>query len=403
MSKGWILGALVWTYGVGGAAMPTPDAAGWISLIPPDSTAGWHLRHEGPSGWKVQEGVLVNTPPSTDLVTDEVFTDFELLVEFLVPPHSNSGIYLQGRYEVQVDDCYEQDVRNNMCGAIYGQIAPRVNAARPAGEWQQFYIKFTSARRDAEGRVAHKARLTLWHNGILTIDDAEIDGVTGGALDGREGRPGPLMLQGDHGSIQYRNIKIRPMWEGRSGWMSLFNGQDLTGWTPCREGRHGWKVENGVLVNTPPSTDLLTEARFGDCELHVEFLVPPGSNSGVGLESRYEVQLDDCYGQPVRNNMCGAIYSKVAPRVNAARPAGEWQSFDIIFVAARFDANGNKTANARMTVVHNGVLTIDDAEVDGGTGIAPVVPEGQPGPLLLQGDHGPVQYRNIYLRPLAPR
>jgi hypothetical protein len=68
---------------------------------------------------------------------------------------------------------------------------------------------------------------------------------------------------------------------------------------------------------------------------------------------------------------------------------------------ARFDADGRKIANARLTVVHNGILTIDDAEVDGGTGIAPVVPEGQPGPLLLQGDHGPVQYRNLYLRPLA--
>lgn len=400
MRQGWMGTLLIWAGGLAGAALPPPDEAGWIPLIPADNTAGWHLRHEGRNGWKVEDGVLINTPPSTDLVTDAVFTDFELLVEFLVPPHSNSGVYLQGRYEVQVDDCYGQDVRNNMCGAIYSKIAPRVNAALAAGEWQQFYIKFTSARRDAAGRVVRKARVTLWHNGVLTIDDAEIDGVTGGALDSREGAPGPILLQGDHGPIQYRNLKIRPMWEGRSGWISLFNGRDLSGWTP-RHGNHGWTVENGVLINTPPSTDLLTEAWFGDCELHLEFLVPPGSNSGVGLASLYEVQLDDCYGQPVRNNMCGAIYGKVAPRVNAARPAGEWQSFDLFFVMARFDADGKKIANARLTVVHNGILTIDDAEVDGGTGIAPVVPEGQPGPLLLQGDHGPVQYRNIYLRPLA--
>jgi hypothetical protein len=400
MSKWFACLALLLTYGVSAAALPVPEAGGWIPLIQADSTAGWHLRHEGNNGWKVENGALANTPPSTDLLTDEVFTDFELLVEFLVPPGSNSGVYLQGRYEVQIDDAYGRDPHGGMCGAIYSKIAPKVNAARPAGEWQQFYLKFTSARRNAAGQVVRKARVTIRHNGELTIDDAEIDGVTGAAIDGREGTPGPIMLQGDHGAIQYRNVKVRPMWEGRSGWMSLFNGRDLTGWR-LSGGANGWKVENGALINTPPSSNLLTEASFGDCELHVEFLVPKGSNSGVGLESRYEIQLDDCYGQDVRNNMCGAIYSKIAPRVNAARPAGEWQSFDVVFVAAQFDADGKKTANARLTVVHNGVLTIDNAEVDGGTGIAPVGPEGQPGPLFLQGDHGPVQYRNVYLRPLA--
>lgn len=399
--RGLVLGwVLLW--GLPATAQSRMGEEGWISLFNGQDLSGWHARHEGANNWKAEDGILNNTAAGVDLVTDEVFWDFELHIEFLVPRGSNSGVYLQGRYEIQVDDAYGAKPDSHRCGGIYGRITPSQNAARPAGEWQTFDVEFYSARLDASGKVVRKARVTVRHNGVLIIDNAEIDGVTGGALDGREGLPGPIMLQGDHGPIQYRNIRIRPLWKEEAGWIPLFNGKDLTGWRLRRAGgRNGWSVENRELVNTPPSTDLVTEQTFQDFQLHVEFVIPPGSNSGVGLQGRYEIQIDDAYGREPRPHGCGSIYSLVPPRVNASRPPGQWQSFDVHFMAPRLDAEGKVVQKARVTVYHNGVLIHENVEIQGVTGIAMDRNEGTPGPIILQGDHGPIRYRNLYLRPLG--
>jgi hypothetical protein len=175
-------------------------------------------------GWSVIDGVLVcgTGPHGSDLYTAEKFTDFELHVEFQAT--SNSGVYLQGRYEIQVDNSVnakpkivEKDGKKietldtHQCGAIYGRIAPSKNMAKPPKEWQSYDVIFHGARVDAQGKVSQKARVTLIWNGEKVIDNAEIDGPTGGALDGKVGEPGPLMLQGDHGRVSYRNVKIRPL------------------------------------------------------------------------------------------------------------------------------------------------------------------------------------------------
>lgn len=176
----------------------------------------------------------------------------------------------------------------------------------------------------------------------------------------------------------------------REGWISLFNGKDLTGWG-LREpdGPDGWEVVDGILVNTPPSTDLLTEQEFYDFDLYVEFNVARRSNSGVYLRDKYEVQILDSYGRPVTDGICGALYGRVAPSVNASRPAGEWQTFEITFVGRR------------LTVVHNGQKVLDNVDAGPmGTGLAGDRPDG-PGPLRLQGDHGAVSFRNLWIRPLS--
>jgi hypothetical protein len=174
-------------------------------------------------GWKVENGELVcgTGPHGTDLYTEQKFTDFELHIEF--QGTSNSGVYLQGRYEIQVDNSYnvkpklvEKDGKqvevlpNTMCGAIYGRISPSKNMAKPAKDWQTFDVTFRGARGEG-GKVTQKARVTLIWNGEKVIDNAEIDGPTGAALDGKVTEPGPLLLQGDHGKVAYRNIKIRPL------------------------------------------------------------------------------------------------------------------------------------------------------------------------------------------------
>jgi hypothetical protein len=162
-----------------------------------DDLSNWTLRNpEGPRGWTIKDGVLTNTPPSVDLITKSTFGDFELHVEFNMPPDSNSGVYLRGRYEIQIQDDYGQEPDSRRCGGIYGFIAPTKMAAKPAGEWNTYDITLI-------GR-----RVTVVLNDDTIIDGAEIPGITGGALDSREGELGPLMLQGDHRAIQYRNVVL---------------------------------------------------------------------------------------------------------------------------------------------------------------------------------------------------
>jgi hypothetical protein len=157
--------------------------------------------------------------------------------------------------------------------------------------------------------------------------------------------------------------------------------------------------------------DLFTKKQYGDVELHVEFMIPAHSNSGLYLMGSYEVQVYDSYGvakDAYPGIECGGIYPEWlhnrnahghSPLVNASTAPGTWQTFDVIFRAPRFDAAGKKTANARFVkVLHNGKLVQRDVEVFGPTRGGQ--PEKAAGPLRLQGDHGPVAYRNLRIRPL---
>ncbi len=174
----------------------------------------------------------------------------------------------------------------------------------------------------------------------------------------------------------------------------------------------------GVLVNGPTgrTCNLLSRIEHGDVEAHVEFMVPEGSNSGIYFQGRYEVQILDSWGkEEVNYGDCGGIYQRWnsqkrqgyeghAPRVNASRRPGEWQTFDVVFRAPRFDGDGNKVANARFVkVVHNGIVVHENVEVTGPTRAATFSDEVPIGPLMLQGDHGPVAYRNIRLTVLPAK
>ena len=177
----------------------------------------------------------------------------------------------------------------------------------------------------------------------------------------------------------------------KGNWISLFNGKDLTGWHLQKPtGANGWKVRDSVYVDTPPSTDIQTDSEYGDFQLHVEFKVSEGNgNSGVYLRDKYEVQIFNSYGKPLIDTGCGALYRRIAPAINASKPAGEWQTYDITFIGKR------------LIVIHNGQKALDVADVGPmGTGAASTRPDG-PGPLRLQGDHDAVSFRNIRIRPLS--
>jgi hypothetical protein len=170
-----------------------------LSLFNGTDLSGWKPRHASqPNQWRAKEGALVNESSGSDLVTEGSFQDFQLHAEVMVPEGSNSGIYLRGRYEVQVQDDHGKEPHARGMGGIYGQVTPEENAALPAGEWQTFDITLL-------GRT-----VTVVLNGKTIIDRQEIPGTTGGALDSREAEPGPIFLQGDHGRILYRNLVLTP-------------------------------------------------------------------------------------------------------------------------------------------------------------------------------------------------
>ena len=173
------------------------------------------------------------------------------------------------------------------------------------------------------------------------------------------------------------------------------------------------KKGSGVLVNgaNGRTRNIISESQHGDIELHVEFMVPAGSNSGVYFQGRYEIQILDSWGvKKVKHGDCGGIYQRWkngkgfeghAPAQNASRPPGRWQSFDAIFRAPRFDAAGKKIANARFVEVnHNGIRVHQNVKLTGPTRGATFNDERATGPLMLQGDHGPVAYRNLRVRKL---
>lgn len=165
----------------------------------------------------------------------------------------------------------------------------------------------------------------------------------------------------------------------------------------------GWTVD-AQGVATPNKRDITSKQEFGDCIVHVEFRCPTegGGNSGVGLQGRYEVQILNSYGKQPEAHECGAFYSQKPPITNACKPAGEWQTYDIIFRAPRFGNDGKVIEKARATVFQNGVLVQNNEEFNGPTGIQYEENKGEvkTGPLVLQGDHDPVQFRNVWVVPL---
>ncbi len=177
----------------------------------------------------------------------------------------------------------------------------------------------------------------------------------------------------------------------------LFNENELSGWRLVDPSKtSGWKVENGVLVNDPVQEEgthisygnLRTNREFKDFNLELEVKVPEGSNSGVYLRGMYEIQVADTYGKEPDSHNMGALYSRIAPSVAAEKPAGEWQSMNIIF------------CDRHLTVSLNGTTIIDNQPVYGPTGGAISAEMFEPGPIFLQGDHGKVMYRNIVITPI---
>ena len=191
---------------------------GAVVLFDGKSLDGW-VKSDGktPADWPIMDGAFTVAMKKGGIQTARKFGDMQLHVEFNVPlmpeakgqARGNSGVYLDGTYEVQVLDSYGLKSQKNDCAAVYLQVAPKVNACKPPLQWQTYDITFHKAVLEG-GKVTKKARVTIVHNGVTVIDDAEV-GPTPGGVGTKEGEKGPIMLQ-DHGNaVQFRNIWLKPL------------------------------------------------------------------------------------------------------------------------------------------------------------------------------------------------
>jgi hypothetical protein len=198
------------------------------------------------------------------------------------------------------------------------------------------------------------------------------------------------IINTDKNSYAFTGERAPKLWrENAPQWgapITLFNGKDLTGWQAIDRANQ-WIVVNGILTSPKAGANIRTEKTFNDFKLHIEFRYPKGSNSGVYLRGRYEVQIEDNKGMEPMSLYLGGIYGFIDPWLNMAKEPGEWQSYDIELVGRM------------VTVVANGTTVIYKQEIPGVTGGALDSKEGEPGPIMMQGDHGPIEFRNIILTP----
>lgn len=192
----------------------------------------------------------------------------------------------------------------------------------------------------------------------------------------------------------------------------LFDGKDLAKWEHKGGSPAKWKVENGYAEVVPDTGNIFSKQTFGDCQLHVEFAEPVPAkgesqergNSGVFLMGLYEIQVLDSYeNRTYADGQAGALYGQYPPLVNASRPPGQWQTYDVIFHGPRFDKAGKLLRPARVTVLHNGVLVQDNVVLSGRTEHGerpPYKAHAEKLPLGLQDHDAPVRYRNIWIREL---
>ncbi len=369
---------------------PDPGFGEWITIFDGKSFDGWEVSKPANAkfNWTIEDGAMTNDVSNLvkkhNIATKRKFHNFEAELDFKTAPGANSGIYMRGRAEIQIKDGPYEPGGDGMgisdMGALYKYKAPLVKAGKPAGEWNHIYIRFIGTH------------VTAVLNGQLIQNNTFIDHKTGQGRTDEFDSPGIFELQGDHDKVWFRNIRIRPLFEGE-GWRSLFNGKDTTGWIASKEygksdagGEMKWKVEEGNLLNGMKIPDIVSNDKFGNFLVHYEY--KSDGNSGFFLRDLWEIQIELANRNPNKNSD-GALYDFYPPKANATKPHGEWNVIEA------------KVVGRKITVFQNGLLTHDNAECPGRTyRTSDSSNMDAPGPVRLQGDHGRVWFTNIWVKPL---
>ncbi len=409
--------------------------------------------------WSVRDGAIrgqttIENPAAhnTFLIwRGGVLKDFELKLKFRIGG-GNSGVqYRSKEFDKWRISGYQAEVDNNpgRVGFLYHEV----------GRGRMVYVgEFVMADENSErnvvGKVADKDELIEagyyrkgdWNeyhiiaqgnhiihyvNGYQTIEFIDNDRITDpNDPEDRKGsaREGLLALQihtGDPMTVEFKDIKIKHLESQYGDAVLIFNGKDLDDWELKGDKvKSKWVVGTAVMSSENPellvsedghgeminlaahhgdSIDIYSKAKFGDCRIELQLMVPKGSNSGIYVMGEYEVQVLDSYNvlRPGNSDM-GAIYGANPPPVNACKEPGQWQKYVIEFLAPRFDASGKKTQNAKFVKVElNGQVLHENLEMPGPTPSGVTGTEAPVGPLMFQGNHGPVAYRNIIVKPLV--
>lgn len=369
-------------------ALPAAGQSDWLELFDGRTLAGWTTT--GQAGvWRVEDGDIVCSGQGGSwLRTTRWFRDFELELEFRIPPGGNSGVGLRGSsvgdpaftgFEIQILDSAGQAPSVNNCGAVYDAIAPRVMAVRPPGQWNRYEIRLVGDR------------LTVRLNGEVIHDNEPLDDrgyfrTPDRPMPLRDRLPTGYIALQDHGNpVRFRHIRLRDLSPDPDpgDYVAIFNGQDLTGWEA--HGTAAWSVENGTLVGRDGPGHLYSGREYGDFALRAMVRVNDGGNSGLYFRARrgagfwpqgYEVQIDN--HDPV--NFTGCLYARARAAALVTRD-GAW--FDL-----RVQAEGD-----RIQTWVNGQLMVDA-----------VRDEFPAGHIALQSHHpgNEVMWRDIQIRELSP-
>ncbi len=365
------------------AKLVAPPAAresgeeGWLRLTWGDALDAWSS-----TGWRVGEVELDTSDRKTFRVTEGdsalvnvgagtpsayvskcEFADARVHAEFMLPEHGNSGVYLMGRYEVQLlDSAGKTELDFGDCGGIYrGEsfpgAAPLLNGAREAGTWQDLDIVFEAPRFDERGAKVRNARFVrVLLDDVLLHENVEVPEPTLGPLFSDEAPVGPLMLQGDHGPVAYRNLRVFPLNRpaDEEGWVALFDGESIEDWQA--DGDAVWEVVDGVLKSSGARGHLFSaKGDWRDFDLRARMRISDGGNSGLYFRSRptgewpqgYEAQINSSHEDAQRT---GSLYGLDEVHVQLVAP-DTWFDYE---VRCREEAEGT-----RITILVNGIAVTD--------------------------------------------
>ena len=354
------------------------DVSGWVNVR--DANAG-----KPPERWQVEDGALTNGSGGVDdICSAEEFENYELELEYKIPPQGNSGIYLRGAIEVQILDSKGRttNLGPGDVGGIYGGAPPLANPQKPA-EWNKLLIKHVGYR------------IMGYHNDVVVQNNLFRAENTPGCHEKYVGTPrrGPVMFQGNHSKVWFRNIRIRPIASGDL-WRPIWTGEkddfdaafsSSNRPTDKNAVRDAWAYDDHAVTNVK-GRDMWTKEAFGNFLVHYEYRSQ--GNSGFYLRDQWEIQINRATKRPGKHDD-GALYSLFAPAQAARNADAEWNHMDV------------KVQGVKIWVWQNGKLIHDGRVCATRTDNHGVpTPAFSKAPFKFQGDHEKVWFANIYIKPL---